>query len=62
MTESRRTNIDLQNTNHKTKDRVTRTTRKIGDELKYPGRVSSSCSTCGTHRVTLATNPMIIHE
>jgi 3'-phosphoadenosine 5'-phosphosulfate sulfotransferase (PAPS reductase)/FAD synthetase len=62
MTESRRTNIDLQNTNHKTKDRVTRTTRKIGNELKYPGRVSNCCSTCGTHRVTLATNPMIIHE
>ena len=59
MTKSKRTNIDLQNTKYKTKDRAT---RKIGDELKYPGRVSSSCSTCGTHRVTLATNPMIIHE
>ena len=53
MTESKRTNIDLQSTNHKTKDRVKRTTRKIGDELKYSGRVSSSCSTCGTHRVIL---------
>ena len=62
MTESKRTNIDIQNTKHETKDRATRTTRNIGDELKYPGRVSSSCSTCGTHRVTLATNPMIIHK
>jgi hypothetical protein len=59
MTESRRTNIDLQSTNYKTKDRVT---RKIGNELKYSGRVSSSCSTCGTHGVALATKPMIIHE
>jgi hypothetical protein len=39
-----------------------RVTRKIGDELKYSGRVSSSCSTCGTHGVALATNPMIIYE
>ena len=59
MPKCKRTNIDLQNTKYKTKDRAT---QKIGDELKYPGRVSSSCSTCGTHRVTLATNPMIIHE
>ena len=59
MTKCKRTNIDQQNTKYKTKDRET---RKIGDDLKYPGRVSRSCSTCGTHRITLATNPMIIHE
>ena len=58
MTESKRTHIDLQNTKHETKDRVTQT---IGDDLKYSGRVSSSCSTCGTHGVALATNPMLIH-
>jgi hypothetical protein len=26
------------------------------------GRVSSSCSTCGTRRVTLVTIPVISHE
>ena len=29
---------------HKTKDRVTRTPLKTGDELRFSGRVSSSCS------------------
>jgi hypothetical protein len=32
---------------HKTKDRVTRTPLKSGDELRCSGRVSSSCSTSG---------------
>ena len=36
---------------HKTKDRVTRTPLKTGDELMCSGRVSSSCSTSGTRRV-----------
>ena len=35
---------------HKTKDRVTKTTLKTGGEFRYSGRVSSSCSTSGTHR------------
>jgi len=35
---------------------------KTGGELMYSGKVSSSCSICGTRRVTLATNPMISHE
>ena len=35
---------------------------KTGGELMYSGKVSSSCSMCGTRRVTLATNPMISHE
>ena len=30
---------------YKTKDRVTRTPLKTGGELRYPGRVSCSCST-----------------
>ena len=38
---------------HKTKDRVTRDPLKTGGELRYSGRVSSSCSTSGTHRVNL---------
>ena len=55
----KRTNNDLQNT-HKTKDRVTRTQLKTGGEIMCSGRVSSSCSTNGTHRVNLVTNPVII--
>ena len=45
---------------HKTKDRMTRTPLKTGVELKCSGRVSSSCSTSGTSRVTLVTNPAVI--
>ena len=44
---------------HKTKDRVTQTLRKTGGELRCSGRVSSSCSTSGTRRVNLVTNPEI---
>ena len=33
---------------HKTKDRVAGTALKTGDELGCSGRISSSCSTCGT--------------
>jgi len=47
---------------HKTKDRVTRTPLKTGVELRCSGRVSKSCSTSGTHRVNLVTNPVISHE
>jgi hypothetical protein len=43
---------------HKTKDRVTRTPLKIGGELRCSWRVSSSCSTSGTRRVNLVTNPV----
>jgi hypothetical protein len=31
-------------------------------ELKSPGMVSSSCSSSGTHRAILVTNPLITHE
>ena len=48
----------------KTKDRVTRTPIKTRDELRFSGKVSSSCSTSGTHRVNLVTNlvAVISHE
>ena len=32
------------------------------DEHRNPGTVSSSCSTSGTRRITLATNTVINHE
>jgi hypothetical protein len=47
---------------YKTKDRVTRTPLKTGDEPRCCGRVSGSCSTSGTRRVNLVTNPVISHE
>jgi len=56
------TNNDLQKITHLTKDRVTRTPLKTGDELMYSERVSSSCSTRDNRRVTLVTIPVISHE
>ena len=50
------------NHTHKTKDRVTRTPLKTGGELSCFGRVSSCCSTIGTRRVNLITNPVISHQ
>ena len=47
---------------YKTKDRLTRTPIKTGGEIRCSGRVSSSCSTSGTHRVNLVTNPVISRE
>ena len=47
---------------HKTKDRVTRTPLKIGDELRCSGWVGSSCSTSDIRRVNLVTTPVINHE
>jgi hypothetical protein len=47
---------------YKTKDRVTRTALKTGCELRCSGRVGSSCSTSGTRRVNLVTNPVISRE
>jgi len=53
---------DLQNITQKSKDRATRNTLKFGSKLGYFGRVTSSCSTCGTRRVTLVTNLVVSHE
>ena len=47
---------------YKTKDRVTRTPLKTGGQLRWSGRVCSSCSTSDTRRVNLVTNPVISHE
>jgi len=52
---------DQQNT-YKTKDRVTRTPLKTGDDLRCSGRVSSSCSTSDTRRVNLVTYTVISHK
>jgi ribosomal protein L32 len=58
-----RTNNDRRNIyTYKTKDRVTRTPLKTGGELRCSGRVCSSCSTSGTRRVNLVTNPVISRE
>ena len=46
----------------KTKDQTTRTPLKPEAELGCSGMVRRSCSTSGTHRVTLDTNSMISHE
>ena len=45
-----------------TKDRVTQTPLRTGGEHRCPGRVGSSCSTSGTCRVNLVTNPVISRE
>jgi hypothetical protein len=54
----------LRSTKHtyKTKDRITWSPLKTGGELMCSGRVSSFCSTSGTRRVNLVTNPVISRE
>ena len=47
---------------YKTKERVTGTPLKTGGERRCSGRVGSSCSTSGTRRVNLVTNPVISRE
>jgi hypothetical protein len=47
---------------YRTKDRVARTPLKTGGELRCSRRVGSSCSTSGTRRVNLVTNPVISRE
>jgi hypothetical protein len=56
----KRTINDLQNTTYKTKDPASGTTLKTGGQLRCSG--SSCCSTLGTRRITLVTNPVISHE
>ena len=46
------TNNDVQNTTQKTKDPAW-TPLKTGDELRYSGRISSSCSTSDTDHATV---------
>ena len=60
--QKKRTNNDLHNIVQKSQDRATRTPIKAGDELMYPDRENRPCSTCGTRRVILVTNPVISHE
>ena len=48
---------DLQISTHKTKGRVTGTPLNTGGVLMCSGRVSNSCSTSITHRVTLSYKP-----
>ena len=57
MAKSKRINNDMESTTQNYKDRVRRTPLKTGGELGCPTKVSSSCSTSGTHRVSLGTNP-----
>jgi hypothetical protein len=47
---------------YKTKDSVTRTPLKTGGELRYSGRVSSSCATSDTRHVNLVTNLVMNEE
>jgi hypothetical protein len=56
------THSDLQNTTLKTRDWATCPLLITAGELRYSGRVNSSCSTSATRRVTLVTNPSISHE
>jgi hypothetical protein len=58
----KRTNNNLKKHTHKTKDRVTETPLNTGGELRCSGRVSIFCSTSGTRRVNLLTNPVISQE
>jgi hypothetical protein len=61
-TMAKRKSTKGQTTKYKTKYRVIRTPLKTGGDLIWSGRVSSSCSTSGTRRVNLVTNPVISHE
>jgi len=58
----RRTDYNLQNITQKTINRATRTPLSTRGEPWCSVRVSSSCSACGTRRVTIVTNTVISHE
>jgi len=58
----KRTNNDLQNTTQKTEYREIWTPLRTGDEHRCSGRISSSYSTSGTHRISLVTDPVISHD
>jgi hypothetical protein len=61
MTKRKRTNNDPQNTTQETRLSNMNLTKTRG-ELMCFFRVSSYCSTSGTHRGTLVTNPVKNHE
>ena len=61
MTKRKRTNNYPQNATQETRLSNMNLT-KSRDELMCFFRVSSSCSTSGTHRGTLVTNPLKNHE
>ena len=64
MTKKKKVQKDKQRSTkhaHKTNDRDTRTPLQTGGELRCSGRVSSSCSTSGTGRVNLVTNPVLVN-
>ena len=60
------TKQERQTTNYKTLHRKLKIEQhephKNRGEPRCPGRVSLSCSTCGTHRLTRATHPVISQE
>ena len=60
----KKTNNNLQKHYRETKIKFTpiRFPLKMRCELRYPGRVNSSCSNSGTRRFTLDTNRVISHE
>jgi hypothetical protein len=61
MAKRKRTNNDLQNTTQKTTDRETRAPLQPGCAMCL-GSAGSSCSTSGTLRIALVTNPVICDE
>ena len=63
MNNYERTNNNLQSTTQKTNDRAMLTPLLTESELYvlWKGK-KLSCSTSGTHRSTLVTNPLISHE
>ena len=61
MTKRKRTEGET-TLHRKLKIKKTTNPTKTGGEIRYSGRVNSSCSTNGTRCVTLVANPMISHE
>ena len=62
MIKRKRTNNDLLNTTHKTKDCEPRTPTKTVGELRFSLRVCSSSATRDSRRVTLVTSQVISHD
>jgi hypothetical protein len=62
MKKYKRRNNDLKKHTHRTRDRITRTPFKSGDERRCSGKVGRCCTISGTNCVNLVTNPVISHE